>query len=446
MKWLLLAVTAIFICDFVFAQPNTFFKTYPSYLGHASCVIEADSGGFILLSPGVASTSDFTIKTDSMGNEIISKAYCNRYAYRMTRALDSNYVFAATTKPICTIPGNYRDIVIVKLNSSLDTLWTREYGTTSNEQGSCIRTLKDGNYIVSALADGGGVDNLFKLDTSGNIIWQHYVFPPALAAVIEDSDSNFVVCGGSTDWRISKTNSTGDSIIWNKVFYLNAIEAGLLDLIELADGNYFAGGFTDNPAFFKYVKIDRMTGDTIWSSPASANTLEIYSFNNGHNGNIIMANGDMTLINQAGNVLWSIGINNVDFRYAIATSDGGYAASGYFQQSMGIIHPVLLKADSLGNYSTTEIEEQAKSEEYSISPNPASEYSVISYPFAAGDKICVTDVSGRILFSKTFSTPTLNLSDRQAGFRLQTLNFPPGIYFVKVIADGKQQTKKLVKM
>lgn len=394
-------IVFVIIFNSAFGQTNTFFKIYYNYLGHASCVVETDSGGFILTSPAYASAYDFLIRTDSSGNEITNKTYCSHGVWSITRALDGNFVFSTSTKNPCYTPGNWEDVVITKINSNLDTLWTRVYGTTADEESTCIRTLNDGNYIVSASTSGGLISNLFKLDTLGNIIWQNYVSPSSLASVIQDSDGNFIVCGGNTGWYITKVNSTGDSVLWNRVFYAAITDAGFLDLIELADGNYFAGGFTDHPAFYKYVKIDRMTGDTIWSSPASGSLAYYYSFNNGHNGNIIVADGYLRLIDQSGNTIWNKGFINVEFRYAIPTNDGGYIASGYFQQSMGIIRPVLLKTDSLGNFSATGINELIKSESYVFYPNPLTTQSTLTFSNPQKEKFLFTlyDITGRIVES-----------------------------------------------
>lgn len=73
-----------------------------------------------------------------------------------------------------------------------------------------------------------------------------------------------------------------------------------------------------------------------------------------------------------------------------------------------------------------------------IFPNPADEYSVISYRFAVGDIIRVTNVLGKIIFTKTVEAPASSL-------KLQTIHYTPGIYFVELIVEGEKMVKKMVK-
>jgi N-acetylneuraminic acid mutarotase len=78
--------------------------------------------------------------------------------------------------------------------------------------------------------------------------------------------------------------------------------------------------------------------------------------------------------------------------------------------------------------------------DFTISPNPAKDFIVINYPLTGKEKveITVTDVAGKKVYQTKLQTTTLN-------FKLQTLNFPRGIYFVEV-NNGKQKgVKKFLK-
>ena len=75
---------------------------------------------------------------------------------------------------------------------------------------------------------------------------------------------------------------------------------------------------------------------------------------------------------------------------------------------------------------------------FQIFPNPADEYSIISYPFEEGDVLRVTNVLGKTVFIKKILSPTSDL-------RLPTSGFPPGIYFVEVISENKKVVRKIVK-
>jgi len=89
------------------------------------------------------------------------------------------------------------------------------------------------------------------------------------------------------------------------------------------------------------------------------------------------------------------------------------------------------------NLSPNGISENNFSNHVIISPNPSNEYSVINCQFEEGDELRLTDAFGKILFTKTFTTPTLNL-------KLQALNFPNGIYFLQLKTKDGVTSKKLV--
>lgn len=91
--------------------------------------------------------------------------------------------------------------------------------------------------------------------------------------------------------------------------------------------------------------------------------------------------------------------------------------------------------------STTGISDPPEADsDFTISPNPASEFLVISSEFREENqiKISITDVTGKSVFENKLTCKTLH-------FKLQNLNFPDGIYFVEV-SDSKQKViKKFVK-
>ncbi len=76
----------------------------------------------------------------------------------------------------------------------------------------------------------------------------------------------------------------------------------------------------------------------------------------------------------------------------------------------------------------------------SIFPNPANhELHISSHNFLmeAGDKIYLTDALGKNVFAEKIISPTLN-------FKLQTSNFPNGIYFLSVQTAKEKVAKKIV--
>jgi hypothetical protein len=76
-------------------------------------------------------------------------------------------------------------------------------------------------------------------------------------------------------------------------------------------------------------------------------------------------------------------------------------------------------------------EDVALNRAFSVSPNPANEFIVISSEFAINEniKITITDVLGKIVYNSQFQT---------SNFKLQTSNFSKGVYFV-ILDNGKEK-------
>ncbi|MBL0342533.1 MAG: T9SS type A sorting domain-containing protein [Bacteroidetes bacterium] len=61
---------------------------------------------------------------------------------------------------------------LMKINSFGDSLWTKQFGGTSDDMGYSVQSLSDGGYIVSGYSGSfGNIGSyIIKTDSSGNII------------------------------------------------------------------------------------------------------------------------------------------------------------------------------------------------------------------------------------------------------------------------------------
>jgi hypothetical protein len=90
------------------------------------------------------------------------------------------------------------------------------------------------------------------------------------------------------------------------------------------------------------------------------------------------------------------------------------------------------------NYIWTGINEINSANHIIIHPNPAStEFQITNFNFQTGDEIILRDVLGKIYFTKKISSLTSN-------FKLQTLNFANGIYFLELKIKEGVLNKKVV--
>lgn len=87
---------------------------------------------------------------------------------------------------------------------------------------------------------------------------------------------------------------------------------------------------------------------------------------------------------------------------------------------------------------TTDISENSFSNQITISPNPpTTEFQISNFQFQTGDKITLTDVLGKTLFTKEITSPSVNC-------KLQTVNFSNGIYFLQLKTKEGVMSKRVV--
>lgn len=174
-----------------------------------SKAIETADGGYIAIGVTASQNGDLTgiktyttapvywiVKLDSIGNIQWQKTYGgdrklpNNFLYTynansiIENAADSTYMIIGTTASqngdVWGAHG-HNDIWVLKLNSIGDTLWTRAYGGSGNDQAFSLFKTGDGNYIItgSTGSTDGDISVLgsgawrFKINSSdGSIIWQ----------------------------------------------------------------------------------------------------------------------------------------------------------------------------------------------------------------------------------------------------------------------------------
>ena len=70
------------------------------------------------------------------------------------------------------LPNQYSDALLIKTNSSGDTLWTRSFGGQNYEQGFSLQQTSDGGFIISgttqSFATSGTNTYLIKTDPEGH--------------------------------------------------------------------------------------------------------------------------------------------------------------------------------------------------------------------------------------------------------------------------------------
>jgi hypothetical protein len=166
-------------------------------------------------------------------NPLFEATAIRRHDYEGNIRLDSIYEFQCVTTGIdntldggaviCGIQDTsfQRDIVIIKIDSSGNLMWQKQYGSFFDEEAYAVRHTPDGGYIVlSNIVDPVLPTQhdllLLKLDANGDSLWAHK-FGGVLdetALNIETEGNDIIILGKTTSFGIDhiylvRTDSAG---------------------------------------------------------------------------------------------------------------------------------------------------------------------------------------------------------------------------------------------
>lgn len=120
----------------------------------AKSILQTPDGGYLATgytnSFGAGDYDYFLMKLNSEGDSLWCKTYGNNYAercYSMKSLSDGNYILAGTEY---TLPYNIPRILLIKVNPSADTVWTKVVPDIENNLfGYSVDETNDNGYIIS---------------------------------------------------------------------------------------------------------------------------------------------------------------------------------------------------------------------------------------------------------------------------------------------------------
>ncbi len=218
-------------------------------------VRETTDGGFIAVGftgSGFA-TDIYFLKTDNNGNELWSKVYNStgrEYGVGVRQTSDGGYAIIGETNS----KGNGgKDLYLLKTNSTGDTIWSKTFGTSSDEIGRSLYITSDGGYILLGYQDSTG-GNLFlvKTDALGNEQWHKYYGGTGWDmghSVQQTSDGGYVLAGRKEDLGLNtndmyciKTDNVG--IVQWEYTYPKGFISDANSVEQTFDGGYILLGST----------------------------------------------------------------------------------------------------------------------------------------------------------------------------------------------------------
>jgi uncharacterized delta-60 repeat protein len=267
-----------------------------------------------------------------------------------------------------------------------DTLWTRIYGGSDEDEAFSVQQTADGGYVVAGYTwsfGAGGPDcYLVKTDPLGDTLWTRTYGGQGediAWSVQQTTDGGYIVAGrtnsfgtGSSDFYFVRTNAQGDTL-WTRTCGGNGDDVAR-SVHQTSDGGYVAAGYTSSFGMgdwdFYVVKTDSL-GDTLWTRTYGGSgddracsvqeTADGGYVVGGTTGSFGAGDWDFYLVkmNSDGDTLWTRTYGRSGREWANSTqqtTDAGYIMAGWTQSSgAGTEDLYLVKTNSQGDTLWTRI-------------------------------------------------------------------------------------------
>jgi len=415
--------------------------------------------------PPLSGTGDIlVIKIATNGLVLWEKCYGgtnNEYGYDIQQTNDNGYIIAGTASSTDgDVKGMHNgsggipatNMWVVKIDDTGKLQWQKCLGGSYFDQALAIRQTKSNNYIVCGGAYstdgditrplGNGDAWVVKLDDTGTIIWQRTLGGSdfdIFSSIVLNPEGNYVFAGStrSNDSMVSgnhldtagkptedawivKTDTDGN-ILWQKLYGGSGTEI-VNDVKLTIDSGFILNSSStsnDGDVHFNY-DADSGYVDDMWVLRLDAN----------------------------GDTLWSrvLGGTGYDGGNSIAqTSDSFYVAAGVTSSR---------DHDVTGNRSanaawvvrlSNKLLPAAVSQPYAVAPtmtiypNPSRNNFVLQYCLPGDANMDITDISGKVIYK-------VSLLKNSKRATINAERWPPGMYFYKVMQNGKVLYKgKLLK-
>ena len=402
-------------------------KTFGGINDEGCSVQQTQDGGFIIAgytgTYGAGSYDAYLIRTDSSGNTLWTKTFGGTnqdFGRSIQQTEDGGFILVGTTS---SFGAGYRNVYLIKTDSSGDTIWTKTFGGTGDCGGYSVQQTKDSGFIIAGYTGTFGTDSadvyLIKTDSSGDTLWTRTyggTKEDESYSVQQTNDNGFIITGwtnsfgaGGRDIYLIRTNFSGDTL-WTKTFGSTGEDYG--HSVQQTQDNGFI-----------------ITGDI---------------FSSGTDGGVYLIRTD-----SSGDTLWTKtfgGTNDAWGESVQQTEDGGFIVAGAIW-SFGAGHNdydvyLIRLGKEVGVEETSNIKTQnAKIE---IWQNPFIKSTIIKYQIPVRTRVILSvyDISGSCV-------KTLINGEKPAGsynITLTSKELKTGVYFVRLTAGTFKETKKLILM
>jgi len=226
------------------------------------------------------SQSVYLVKTNASGNTLWTRTYSlmgYECGLSVQQTADSGYIAVGYTEPYC---GGKGDVWLLKTDARGVEVWGQTCGGSDFEEGNSVQQTGDGGYIVAGYtySFGAGGDDLYlvKTDSEGDTLWTRIYGGTGnddANSVQQTSDGGYIIVGctrsfgaGGSDVYLIKTRASGDPL-WTRT-YGGASDDGGSCVRQTSDGGYIIAGATSSFGAGKadvYLLKTSAQGDTLWT-------------------------------------------------------------------------------------------------------------------------------------------------------------------------------------
>ncbi|GIV31113.1 MAG: hypothetical protein KatS3mg029_0464 [Saprospiraceae bacterium] len=341
-------------------------------------VIQTRDWGYVLTGTSESFGGDgdldvYVVRTDVDGTLLWSNFFDEgfvEHGYHLIKNPDGTILVVGDILPTQTTPAN---VLLLKLNSQGQKLWSKQYGGSGTDVGQrIIRTTNTGGYLIvgTTTSMGAGEEDvlLVKIDNNGNQVWMkaHGTAGADFGRSVVELSDGYLITGtanpaDNADVFLLKVDFNGDEV-WRK--YFDFSEDYGQDIVATSDGNYAIVGYTGLNSDVLLIKVTP-DGDLLWSKtfggPFGDEAYDMVTTTSGllaivgttevsaSNVNTFIAEYDLD-----GNQVWynnAIGQDtHLDYGSAIdLTHDGGFIVAGYNSVFGAFINDVtLVKTNGAG--------------------------------------------------------------------------------------------------
>lgn len=378
-----------------------------------------------------------------------------------------------------------KDIVLVKLNSLGDTLWSNSLIESHDQVGRSVKQTNDGGYIICGTREdnqGNGNIWLIKTDSIGNMIW-NVTFGDTSNysegfSVEQTLDGGYIITGGTnvdqflgnSDVQLIKTNGNGIEQ-WSQTYGGIGEDVGH-SVQQTNDGGYIITGVIDGSGSNQgevYLVKTNSIGVELWSNSFGGTSQDQgWSVQQTMDGGYITtgytwggSNGQSDIYtiktDSNGVEVWSNHYGGTDQDYSKSvqqTNDSGYIICGE-TSSFGTTNDVdvyLIKLNNvgveqwnqrfgLGDYDEGNSVQQTIDGGYIITGRTRNS----NYPPSWNTYVIKTDSNGNITSTFNIPNPSSNRKlEKVVDILGRDVNPQPNIPFIKIYDDGSTEKKLII--